>query len=313
MLVVDRGFEGANEEYITLMAPKGKKKTKEKGKTRVAKQHTAKQACVNRTVTRVRNIIERMFSTGIKTWAVLGGKNLQFQYFEHIPAYMDIACAVSNAYRGCLDAQKGTHDEQDFLTMQERMEHKNEIQDLLQKSKSGRLSLKKGKFIRFEPQNECKVVPEMTEQDIRKYACGPYAMKLARPYVEFWNELETERKFFHYTTPQFVLIKASGLKSRYSPSLAREVYLLFKGSPRMLSDTLCTCHGGLRPIGGCAHAIAVLRLLGELTQRIAPQQPTKSEQLLKRALWYFQNNSSSDSDGESSESESSSDSSSSSN
>ena len=79
----------------------------------------------------------------------------------------------------------------------------------------------------------------------------------------------------------------------------------------MLSDTLCTCHGGLRPIGGCAHAIAVLRLLAELTQRIAPQQPTKSEQLLKRALWYFQNNSSSDNDGESSESESSSDSSSS--
>lgn len=42
VLVVDRGFEGANEKYITLVAPKGKKKTKEKGKTRVAKQHTAK-------------------------------------------------------------------------------------------------------------------------------------------------------------------------------------------------------------------------------------------------------------------------------
>ena len=100
---------------------------------------------------------------------------------------MDIACAVSNAYRGCLDAQKGTHDEQDFLTMQERMEHKNEIQDLLKKSQSGRLSLKKGKFIRFDAQDESKVIPEMTEQDIRKYACGPYAMKLARPYVEFWK------------------------------------------------------------------------------------------------------------------------------
>ena len=57
VLVVDRGFEGANEDYMTLIAPKGKVKSKEGGKTRIAKQHTPKQAALNRTVTRVRNTI----------------------------------------------------------------------------------------------------------------------------------------------------------------------------------------------------------------------------------------------------------------
>ena len=74
------------------------------------------------------------------------------------------------------------------------------------------------------------------------------------------------------------------------------MYLLFTGAPRTLFDTLCTCHGGLRPIGGCAHAIAVLLLLGQLTNRFVPADPTRSEEILKRALWYFQH---SDSESES--------------
>ena len=70
VLVVDRGFEGSTEEYMAFISPKGKTKSKESGKTRVAKQHTPKQAAIKRSVTRVRNSIERMFSTTMKTWAV---------------------------------------------------------------------------------------------------------------------------------------------------------------------------------------------------------------------------------------------------
>ena len=65
-MVVDRGFEGCMQEYVTLIAPKGKQKSKVDGKTQVAKQHTAYQAGQNRTVTRVRNIIERVFPVAIK-------------------------------------------------------------------------------------------------------------------------------------------------------------------------------------------------------------------------------------------------------
>ena len=228
-----------------MIGPKGKVKSKESGKTRVAKQHTPKQAAINRTVTRVRNIVERMFSTTIKTWAVLGGRALHFAYFEHIPEYMDIACAISNAFRGCLDAKQGSNDEQDFKTMKERMSHKNQIPALLKKSDANRYSLKNGKFVSFDPSEESKVSPEMTKQEIRVYACGPYAIKLANPYVAYWAELDTELKFSHYKTSRLILIKVTGLKSRFSPGVAREVYLLYKGSPLKLLDTLCSCHGGL--------------------------------------------------------------------
>jgi len=319
VLVVDRGFEGATEEFMTLVSPKGKAKAKESGKTRVAKQHTPKQASINRTVTRVRNSIERMFSTTIKTWAALGGRALHYSYFEHIPAYMDIACAISNAFRGCLDKKQGSNDVEDFKTMENRINHENELLRVLKKAKTGRYVLKRGKFARFDPETEQKTVPEMPEESVRPYACGPYAIKLVNPYVSFWAELGTEVKFWHLTSAERTVIKASGLKSRYSPRIGRQVFLLFKGSPRTLTDTLCTCHGGLRPIGGCAHAIAILLLLGQLTERIVAVEPTRSEITLKRALWYFQNSDSEsssesesgsesvDSDSESGESESESD------
>ena len=91
-----------------------------------------------------------------------------------------------------------------------------------------------------------------------------------------------------------MLSKCFSLKSRFSPRIARELFLLYNGVPLKLLDTLCSCHGGQRPIGGCAHAIAVLRLLSQLTNRVEPVQPTRSELMLKRASWHFRG---SDSEG----------------
>ena len=78
-----------------------------------------------------------------------------------------------------------------------------------------------------------------------------------------------------------------------------------------LLDTLCSCHGVPRPIGGCTHAIAVLRLLNQLTNRVEPVQPTRSELMLKRALWHFQGSDSEGSTGSGSGSDSDTESSSS--
>ena len=149
-------------------------------------------------------------------------------------------------------------------------------------------------------------MPVMTEEEIRTYA-----MKLATPYVTFRSELEANIKFWYHKTPQGVLLKYFGLKSRFSPRIAREVFLLYRGVPLKLLDTLCSCHGGLRPIGGCAHAIAVLRLT-QLTNRVEPVQPTRSELMLKRALWHFQGSDSEGSTGSGSGSDSDTESSSSS-
>lgn len=301
-MVVDRGFEGCKQEYVTLVAPKGKNKSKVSGKTKVAKQHTADQDGKNRLATRVRNIIERVFPIAIKSWGVLGGKNLQYQYFEHIPAYADIASAFHNAFRGCIDAKQGPRDDQDFKTMKTRIGHKNEIEHYLLAKVNNIYSLKSGKFESFSPEKQKDSLPDLTLEDIRVYACGQYAMDLADPYLEFWPELGSEVKFHKIKARGGILIKASGLKSRYSPSNSRTVFIFFKGSPYKIMDTLCTCHGGLRTIGGCAHAIAILIKLGQIVGNIEPRKPTASEQMLKRGLVLYndtQESSDTESDAES--------------
>ena len=96
-----------------------------------------------------------------------------------------------------------------------------------------------------------------------------------------------------------LLIKASGLKSRYSAANTRTVYILFKGSLLEMMDTLCTCHCGLRTAGGCAHAIAILVKLGQVLGNIEPRQRTITEQILKRGLvLYNDQQDSSDSEDE---------------
>ena len=62
-------------------------------------------------------------------------------------------------------------------------------------------------------------------------------MGLAEPYVRFWQTLESEIKFRKHTRNGCILAKATGLKSRSSPTVAREVYLLFKGNPLATTDT----------------------------------------------------------------------------
>ena len=100
------------------------------------------------------------------------------------------------------------------------------------------------------------------------------------------------------------MIKVSGLKSLYSPANARTVYILFKGSPLEITDTLCSCHGDLRTIGGCAHAIAILIKLGQILGNIEPRQQTISEQILKRGRLVQRPQDSSGSEDESSSSDS---------
>ena len=149
------------QNFVTLVAPKGKQKQKIDKRTTVDKQHTPDQASKNRTVTRVRNIIERAFPIAIKSWGILGGKNLQYKYFEHIPAYVDIASALHNAFRGCIADEKGLMDEQDFEAMKSRIGRNNEIDAFLDIGKTGRCTLKSGTWERFSPE-EKKSVPDLS-------------------------------------------------------------------------------------------------------------------------------------------------------
>ena len=121
-------------------------------------------------------------------------------------------------------------------------------------------------------------------------------MALTDPNVEFWRELGREIKLSKYESRDRTLVKATGLTSRYSP----EVFALFEGDPRSLTDTLCSCHAGLRPIGGCAQAIAILILLDQRAGYLGQREPTRSELMLKRGLVLYRESDSevSDSDTE---------------
>lgn len=58
------------------------------------------------------------------------------------------------------------------------------------------------------------------------------------------------------------MIEASGIRSRFRTGVGRRVKILFEDG--RIEDTMCSCPGGYRTIGGCAHSIAVLRLISEL-------------------------------------------------
>ena len=234
-----------------------------------------------------------------------GGKTLYFAYFEHIPDYADIASAFHNVYRGCIDPKEGVMDRKDFSTMKKRIWHVNEITSkyIQQDKNTKRWKLKSGTLKAFSPVDEQKSVPDLRYDLIREYACGQYAMDLADPYVAFWQQLGSEIKFRKIKKSGGILLQATGLKSRYSPRVAREVYLLFKGSPLATTDTFCTCHVGARPVGGCAHAIAVLILIGQKIGNIQPREPTRSELMLHRGLVLFQEKNDSDDENESDQSD----------
>ena len=126
-------------------------------------------------------------------------------------------------------------------------------------------------------------------------------MDLTDPYIEFWPQLGSEVKFYKNAPKDGLLIKATGLNSRCLPRDSREVYLFFKGDPFVITDTLCTCHGGLRTVGGCAHAVSILIMLGQISGNIAPREPTRLELMLKRSLVLYQNAESSDIESETSD------------
>ena len=56
-----------------------------------------------------------------------------------------------------------------------------------------------------------------------------------------------------------ILVKVSGMKSRFKAGVGRTVFVLFKDGG--IEDTLCSCESGKRTIGGCAHGVAFLRLI----------------------------------------------------
>ena len=115
------------------------------------------------------------------------------------------------------------------------------------------------------------------------WATGPYALTLSEPYLEYVRALGRTVKFAARTVVRRgLLVRIKGLTSRFKSKKARIVHLLYRQGS--LVDTYCTCESGMRTIGGCAHAIAVLRHILELKTGAAVPLPTKSRQVLDAML-----------------------------
>ena len=101
---------------------------------------------------------------------------------------------------------------------------------------------------------------------IRKFAFGNYAIGLSERYVRYSQKLlddnDREFRFLQCTEKlrgDMILVKLIGMKSRYRSGVGRTVYVLFRLGE--IEDTPCNCESGRRTIGGCAHGLALLRLI----------------------------------------------------
>lgn len=108
-ILTDRGFRDAEETILTLISPKSKGKGK--------KQQTANDADFSRFVTKIRNVVERINKVALKKWLLLGGKPLDWRYFNKLEDLVKIASALFNCYHGPLDPQRTEWDESDLKVM----------------------------------------------------------------------------------------------------------------------------------------------------------------------------------------------------
>ena len=124
-------------------------------------------------------------------------------------------------------------------------------------------------------------IPTMNLDAIRRYATGTYAIWLSLRYLVYARTLKRDIVVRKANIRNGVLLKVSGLKSRFRSGKQRTVFLFYtrqrKKNDLLLTDTLCNCDGGQRVIGGCAHSVAVLRFLFEQKTGAHQSVTTKSE------------------------------------
>ena len=273
LFVVDRGFrsaEDSNPAHWEFKAPVGKQKTKVKtksgrSKTKEVPQLESTEADENRFVTKLRNIIERINKIAIKRWKLLG-ETLPWQYLDKVEDLCQIAAALWNRFHSL--EEDGEMDMDDYAQLKERAGRVNEIPKIIEKSPKPTFGV--DAFQRIIKNK--KTFANLSEDSIRGWATGPYAVKLSEPYLQQAHDEEKNLKFLGVTNAgravpnNKLLLKLTGLRSRFSPKKkGRTVHLLFtkQRGDYVITDTLCSCDGGRRSTG-CAHSIAALRYLWEV-------------------------------------------------
>lgn len=230
---------------------------------------TWKEANASRLVTKIRNVVERAFGR-LKQWKFLFGMidsaYLKSNALKDIPR---IIAAIQNKWSPPLFS---THSDVDLEMVQYRKNMPNWLDSEL--TKINKRTGPKPKWVGIKDISGWMRTRNITysQNDIRRFACGPYAMSLAQRYISHSSSF----KFYCSTTMEKQmkksnLLKVRGTKSRYRSARSYVIHLHLTNDINDLM-VVCSCKSGLRTIGGCAHVIAVLCALSG----VIPPQTTNN-------------------------------------
>lgn len=215
------------------------------------KQLSVVDANNSRLVTRFRNVVERVFGRLKARWKLISGV-ISSGLWPKLHQILRLLAAVENAFFPALWHNEET-DEDDIAMMEERLQmEENKLKEIHETKSKGCWEKKTYEELKEE-------IPLLTLEEIRKWSVGPYALTLAKPYLEHSNEL----KFWKHKTENRIY-KIKGMISRFvtSDKTQAKKYCILLQIPsngeveQILS--YCTCKSGARTLGGCAHSCAIL-------------------------------------------------------
>ena len=156
--------------------------------------------------------------------------------------------AIENAYFQPLWTNKDS-DIGDLESIQRRRNMENSLKALSEE--------KNVKWRELEYNQIKQLVPTILPSQLRDWSLGPYALTLAKPYLEHSSNL----RYFQHPQQKDVF-KIKGLVSRFSKKMDPKKYQVFLklNQNGNIEDILsyCTCKTGARTLGGCAHSTAIL-------------------------------------------------------
>lgn len=212
--------------------------------------------CINRKITKVRNVVERLFAR-LKQWKILRYEHDIHYDPSKIHIVFKIMCSFHNAFGSPLYKSYEEMD-QDADRILQCQNMTNILVDEEGKTASGWKGIKPDQLHTLK---ETKVVPDFELTDLRRLACGPYALKLAIPYYHHANNV---KYMLHSKYPNSV--RTVGIVSRHTRNdVSKTQYRVYHrfdpGGDFMKTESYCTCGVGKRTVCLCAHMCASLYVL----------------------------------------------------
>ena len=206
---------------------------------------------IYRKVTKIRNVIERVFAK-IKKWKILKAtQSIQYSPFK-LHQIFEIVCSFHNAF-GC----SLYINEQDQLTDAKLMNERINIEIPNIYCTEAAISGWTTKPINYI--NTLDIIPEFDLKLLRSLCCGVYPLTLAIPYYQHANNV---KYMIHKRFPNTV--RCDGIVSRHTRNNnnPKQYKIYFKFKQEFLkTETYCTCAVGRRTVGLCGHTTAALYIL----------------------------------------------------